>query len=152
MKSSSSPGLNLPTGRPETSIGFSSLGLRGAAPRARDRERTRARDVRRSIFGSNNRKKDRKADERELAQKSSGAAPLHQENTCSLHRRAIFLTKFIARNGVIRRFVIERISRPVGDSCSDGALMDSGPASCVLNGLVRGVYRNLIDTEKCPPL
>src|ERR1700735_783766 len=39
---------------------------------------------------------------------------LHQENTCSLHRRAIFLTKFIARNGVIRRFVIERISRPVG--------------------------------------
>src|ERR1700677_527321 len=74
---------------------------------------------------------------------------LHQENTCSLRRRAIFLTKFIARNGVIRRFVIERMSRPVGDSCSDGALMDSGPASCVLNGLVRGVYRNLIDTEKC---
>jgi hypothetical protein len=53
--SSCLPGLNLPIGWPEISIGFGGWGLWGAAPRARDREHTKAGDVRRSIYGSKGR-------------------------------------------------------------------------------------------------
>jgi hypothetical protein len=43
-----------------------------------------------------------------VAQNLPALPQLRHENGCSLHRRAIFLTKFIARNGVIRPFITEQ--------------------------------------------
>jgi hypothetical protein len=134
-------GLNLPIGTPEISIDFCGLGLRGAAPRARDHERTRARDVRRSIYGSTTRKKIVKPT-RAKWHKIFRRCPSFTTRTGAVCTAEPSFSQSSSREMALSGLSsLSRISRPVRDSWSDGALMDSSPASRVLKrrrGGVRG--------------